>query len=90
MTDFHSERVTIRNPGREVIRQFVIHTENKVGWLNDMQSKLNAADMHVIGHLGSGHHGQCPRKDGYQLSRRNLRKTSPARDYPLGTQNRSG
>jgi hypothetical protein len=44
MTDFDSERVTIRNPGREVIRQFVIHTENKVGWLNDMQSKLNAAD----------------------------------------------
>ena len=48
MTDFDSERVTIRNPGREVIRQFVIHAENKVGWLNDMVSKLNAADVHVM------------------------------------------
>ena len=48
MTDFESERVTIRNPGRELIRQFVIHAENKVGWLNDMVSKLNSADVHVM------------------------------------------
>ena len=48
MTDFDSERVTIRNPGRELIRQFVIHAENKVGWLNDMVSKLNSADVHVM------------------------------------------
>jgi len=48
MTDFDSERITIRNPGRELIRQFVIHAENKVGWLNDMVSKLNAADVHVM------------------------------------------
>ena len=48
MTDFDSARVTIRNPGRELIRQFVIHAENKVGWLNDMVSKLNSADVHVM------------------------------------------
>ena len=48
MTDFDSERITIRNPGRELIRQFVIHAENKVGWLNDMVSKLNAAHVHVM------------------------------------------
>lgn len=48
MTDFDSKRITIRNPGRELIRQFVIHAENKVGWLNDMVSKLNAADVHVM------------------------------------------
>ena len=48
MTDFDKERITIRNPGRELIRQFVIHAENKVGWLNDMVSKLNAADVHVM------------------------------------------
>lgn len=48
MTDFDSERITIRNPGRELIRQFVIHAENKVGWLNDMVSKLNGADVHVM------------------------------------------
>ena len=48
MTDFDSERVTIRNPGRELIRQFVIHAENKVGWLNDMVSKLNSAYVHVM------------------------------------------
>jgi hypothetical protein len=48
MTDFDSERITIRNPGRELIRQFVIHAENKVGWLNNMVSKLNAADVHVM------------------------------------------
>jgi hypothetical protein len=48
MTDFDSERVTIRNPGGNLIRQFVIHAENKVGWLNDMVSKLNSADVHVM------------------------------------------
>lgn len=48
MSDFDSERITIRNPGRELIRQFVIHAENKVGWLNDMVSKLNGADVHVM------------------------------------------
>ena len=48
MTDFDKERITIRNPGRELIRQFVIHAENKVGWLNDMVSKMNAANVHVM------------------------------------------
>lgn len=48
MSDFGTERVTLRNPGREILRQFVIHAENKVGWLNDVVSALNAEDVHVM------------------------------------------
>ena len=48
MSDFGTERVTLRNPGREVLRQFVIHAENKVGWLNDVVAALNAEDVHVM------------------------------------------
>ena len=48
MSDFGTERVTLRNPGREMLRQFVIHAENKMGWLNDMVHPLNAADVYVM------------------------------------------
>ena len=48
MSDPGTERFTLRNPGREMLRQFVIHSENKVGWLNDMVNTLNAADIHVM------------------------------------------
>ena len=48
MSDSGTERITLRNPGREMLRQFVIHAENKVGWLNDMVNTLNAADIHVM------------------------------------------
>ena len=48
MSDPGTERVTLRNPGREMLRQFVIHAENKMGWLNDMVNTLNAADVYVM------------------------------------------
>ena len=35
VTDPDNPISTLRNPGRETIRQFVIYAENKVGWLND-------------------------------------------------------
>jgi len=39
---------TINNPGQELIRQFVIYAENKVGWLNDFISMLKSQDIHVM------------------------------------------
>ena len=39
---------TLRNPGRETIRQFVIYAENKVGWLNDFFEMLLAEDIHIM------------------------------------------
>ena len=39
---------TLRNPGKELIRQFVIYAENKVGWLNDFIEMLKAQDIHVM------------------------------------------
>jgi len=39
---------TLRNPGKEKIRQFVIYAENKVGWLNDFIEMLQAEDIHVM------------------------------------------
>ena len=39
---------TLRNPGKEAIRQFVIYAENKVGWLNDFISMLKSQDIHVM------------------------------------------
>ena len=37
--------LTMRSPGREAIRQFVIYAENKVGWLNDFISMLKEDDI---------------------------------------------
>ena len=39
---------TLRNPGKDPIRQFVIYAENKVGWLNDFISMLKSQDIHVM------------------------------------------
>ena len=39
---------TLRNPGKEIIRQFVIHAENKVGWLNDFIGMLKSQDSHIM------------------------------------------
>lgn len=39
---------TIKNPGKDPIRQFVIYAENKVGWLNDFTGMLKSHDIHVM------------------------------------------
>ena len=39
---------TLRNPGKETIRQFVIYAENKVGWLNDFIEMLRAEEIHIM------------------------------------------
>ena len=48
MTDSDHSISTLRNPGRDPIRQFVIYAENKVGWLNDFIEMLRAEDIHVM------------------------------------------
>ena len=48
MTDPDHPISTLRNPGREPIRQFVIYAENKVGWLNDFIEMLRAEGIHVM------------------------------------------
>ena len=48
MTDADNPISTLRNPGRETIRQFVIYAENKVGWLNDFFEMLMAEDIHAM------------------------------------------
>ena len=48
MTDSEQSISTLRNPGRDPIRQFVIYAENKVGWLNDFIEMLRAEDIHVM------------------------------------------
>ena len=39
---------TLRNPGKDAVRQFVIYAENKVGWLNDFINMLKSRDIHVM------------------------------------------
>ena len=39
---------TLRNPGKEPIRQFVIYAEHKVGWLNDFVSMLNGENIDIL------------------------------------------
>lgn len=39
---------TLRNPGKEPIRQFVIYAEHKVGWLNDFVSLLNDENIDIL------------------------------------------
>lgn len=48
MSDMTSENSTLKNPGKEVVRQFVIYAENKVGWLNDFVSMLKEVDVHIL------------------------------------------
>ena len=40
---------TLRNPGKEPIRQFVIYAEHKVGWLNDFVLMLNDENIDILG-----------------------------------------
>jgi hypothetical protein len=39
---------TLRNPGKEPIRQFVIYAEHKVGWLNDFISMINDENIDIL------------------------------------------
>ena len=48
MTDPDHSISTLRNPGREPIRQFVIYAENKVGWLNEFIEMLRTEGIHVM------------------------------------------
>ena len=48
MTDPDHSTSTLRNSGREPIRQFVIYAENKVGWLNDFIEMLRTEGIHVM------------------------------------------
>ena len=48
MTDSDHSISTLRNPGKDPIRQFVIYAENKVGWLNDFIEMLRAEGIHVM------------------------------------------
>ena len=40
--------MTLRSPGLEPIRQFVIYAENKVGWLNDFLWSLDEGGIHIL------------------------------------------
>ena len=48
MTDPDHSISTLRNPGREPIRQFEIYAENKVGWLNDFIEMLQTEGIHIM------------------------------------------
>lgn len=48
MTDSDHSISTLRSPGKDPIRQFVIYAENKVGWLNDFIEMLRAEGIHVM------------------------------------------
>jgi len=48
VTDPDHSISTLRNSGREPIRQFVIYAENKVGWLNDFIEMLRMEGIHVM------------------------------------------
>ena len=39
---------TLRSPGKEPIRQFVIYTEHRVGWLNDFISMLKDENIDIL------------------------------------------
>ena len=39
---------TLRSPGKETIRQFVIYAEHKVGWLNDFVSMLKDENIDIL------------------------------------------
>jgi len=48
VTDSDHSISTLRSPGKDPIRQFVIYAENKVGWLNDFIEMLRAEGIHVM------------------------------------------
>ena len=48
MNDPIQGKSTLRNPGKETIRQFVIYAENKVGWLNDFVLMLRESNIHIL------------------------------------------
>lgn len=48
MTEASDGPSTLRNPGKEPIRQFVIYAEHKVGWLNDFVSMLNDENINIL------------------------------------------
>ena len=48
MSEPNSTSSTIRNPGRDLIRQFVIYAENKLGWLNDFIVMFKSDDIHIL------------------------------------------
>jgi hypothetical protein len=48
MSEVNPHSSTLRNPGKDLIRQFVIYAENKVGWLNDFILMLKSDDIHIL------------------------------------------
>lgn len=48
MSEINPHSSTLRNPGQDLIRQFVIYAENKVGWLNDFILMLKSDDIHIL------------------------------------------
>ena len=48
MSEEFDGSMTLRSPGKESIRQFVIYAENKVGWLNDFTTMLKEVDIHIL------------------------------------------
>src|SRR6056300_949571 len=48
MNDEFDGSLTLRSPGLDPIRQFVIYAEHKVGWLNDFISMLKEVDIHIL------------------------------------------
>ena len=48
MNDEFDGSMTLRSPGKDPVRQFVIYAENKVGWLNDFISMLKEVDIHIL------------------------------------------
>jgi hypothetical protein len=48
MSEEFDGSMTLRSPGKESIRQFVIYAENKVGWLNDFITMLQEVDIHIL------------------------------------------
>ncbi len=48
MSDQFDSNMTMKSPGHEPIRQFVIYAENKVGWLNDFTTLLLDDGIHIL------------------------------------------
>jgi len=48
MTESNEGSSTLRNPGKEPIRQFVIYAEHKVGWLNDFVLMLKDEGIDIL------------------------------------------
>ena len=48
MSDEFDGSMTLRSPGQDPVRQFVIYAENKVGWLNDFVSMLKDENIDIL------------------------------------------